>query len=105
MLRASDGCANKRLESVFIQWDGGLGPQSRAPKHLSKFTKTDVPPPKVEILAWTTRAFQQVAQCEMYSVVNKKQWKQMAVYKWAVEYDLLYDRGTTHVFQCRVENI
>ncbi|KAH7708263.1 hypothetical protein AAVH_24484 [Aphelenchoides avenae] len=100
-----EGCANKRLQSVCIEWEDGDGPQSSAPKRLSKPTKTDEPLPKIGLTKWLTNYSHRVTQCEKYCFVNKTQWKRMEVHKWTVEYDYDDDRRTSHVLQCRVMSL
>ncbi|KAH7697213.1 hypothetical protein AAVH_35705 [Aphelenchoides avenae] len=81
-----DGCANKKLKSVCIQWEDDENQQSFALKQLKKPTKIDMPLPNNDLTEWITRRAHQVTQCEMHSLVNAKQWKRMVVYKWTVEY-------------------
>ncbi|KAH7701622.1 hypothetical protein AAVH_31242, partial [Aphelenchoides avenae] len=96
-----DGCANKRLKSVCIQWFDGEGQQSPAPEQLKKPTKIDMPLPKIDLTAWLIHTVHQMSQCETNSFVNAKQWKQMDVYKWTIDYDnVYYGRITTDILQC-----
>ncbi|KAH7700619.1 hypothetical protein AAVH_32257 [Aphelenchoides avenae] len=100
-----DGCVNNKLESVYIQWINGEGPQSTAPKRLSKPTKTDMPLPKTDMTEWATRDTHRVIHCEMHAFVNEKQWKRMDVYKWSAERNHDSSRCTVHVLQCRMVNL
>ncbi|KAH7714943.1 hypothetical protein AAVH_17672 [Aphelenchoides avenae] len=96
-----DGCANKKLESVRIEWEDAEDQPSVAPKQLRKPTKTDLPLPKNDATAWLTPFDHRVAQCEMHSFANIKQWMRMDVYVWSVE--CRRDRLVTrHILLCRV---
>ncbi|KAH7714944.1 hypothetical protein AAVH_17673 [Aphelenchoides avenae] len=98
-----DGCANKKLESVRIEWDDDVDQPSVAPKQLKKPTKTDLPLPN-KVTAWVRHAIHPATQCELHSFANKKQWMRMDVFKWSVEY--LRDRLVTrHTLFCRVMDI
>ncbi|KAH7697822.1 hypothetical protein AAVH_35090 [Aphelenchoides avenae] len=98
-----EGCANKKLELVCIQWEDDENQQSFALKQLKKPTKVDMPLP--DLAAWLTDTDHRVRQCEKYSFENAKQWQRMVAYKWAVEYDDPYGRCTRHILQCRIENL
>ncbi|KAH7707805.1 hypothetical protein AAVH_24960 [Aphelenchoides avenae] len=100
-----DGCTNKKLQSVCIQWTERNDMRAATPKQLRKPSKVDMPLPKSDLSAWITKYVYRVSQCEMYSFVNAKQWQRMEVYKWSVEFERTYDRFTTHVLQCRVKNL
>ncbi|KAH7695119.1 hypothetical protein AAVH_37827 [Aphelenchoides avenae] len=100
-----DGCPNKKLESVCIQWIDDEGPPSTAPKQLSKPTKSDMNLPENGLSGFITRMDHHVVQCEMYSFVNERQCKRMDVYKWSVGYNDGYGRRTAHLLQCRLENL
>ncbi|KAH7687732.1 hypothetical protein AAVH_40719 [Aphelenchoides avenae] len=102
---ARDGCTNEKLESVCIKWGDPIGQQSPALKQLKEPTKVDVPLPKNDLTKWITRYVHKVTQCEMHSLVNKKQRKRMDLYKWTVEYEDEEDRHTAHVLQCRVKSL
>lgn len=99
-----EGCANKKLESVRIEWDHFGGPQSPAPKQLRKPTKTDMPLPN-NVTAWVRPAVCQATQCEMHSFANMKQWMRMDVFRWSVEYDLIGCLVTRYTLLCRVTDI
>ncbi|KAH7711972.1 hypothetical protein AAVH_20684 [Aphelenchoides avenae] len=98
-----DGCANKKLELVWIQWEDDENQQSPALKQLKKPTKVDMPLP--DLAAWLTRRDHRVTQCEKHSFENAKQWQRMVAYKWAVVFDDPYGRYTRHILECRAENL
>ncbi|KAH7676154.1 hypothetical protein AAVH_41937, partial [Aphelenchoides avenae] len=100
-----DGCANTKLESVYLRWDDGDGPQPATPKLLSKPSKSDMRLPKNDLTAWLIRDGHEVSPCEMHSFVSSKQRKRMDVYKWSVHYDLWGSRRMTHVLQCLVKTL
>ncbi|KAH7707804.1 hypothetical protein AAVH_24959 [Aphelenchoides avenae] len=101
-----DGCANKKLESVYVRWiERDDGQQSSAPKQLRKPTKVDMALPKNDLTAWITCGVHQVSQCEVHSFVSKKQRKRMEVYKWSVEYERFDRRLTAHVLMCLVKDL
>ncbi|KAH7703578.1 hypothetical protein AAVH_29248 [Aphelenchoides avenae] len=100
-----DGCANRKLKSVCIQWEDDENQQSFALKQLKKPTKIDMPLPNNDLTEWTTRRAHQVTLCEMHSLVNAKQWKRMEAFKWSIDYDSAYGRHTAHLLQCRLENL
>ncbi|KAH7698546.1 hypothetical protein AAVH_34359 [Aphelenchoides avenae] len=106
-----DGCSNTKLKSVYIKCDeGGEDRSSPAPKQLSKPTKIDMPFPKIN-LTYSLTCDDDETQCEIHSFENTKQWKQMEVYKWTVEYDCGFRPGggcfrkTIHILQCHMKNL
>lgn len=88
-----------------IKWEDPKGQQSPALKQLKKPTKVDVPLLKNDLTAWITRNIHRAFPCEMHSFVNKKQWKRIELYKWTVKCGVGRHCITTHVLQCRLENL
>ncbi|KAH7708766.1 hypothetical protein AAVH_23983 [Aphelenchoides avenae] len=100
-----DGCANRKLETVCIMWEDDDGPQSRAPRLLSKPTETDMPFLNISLKHQWIPAVCRVCPREVHYFVNTKQWMRMEVYKWTVEYDDFTGvPRTTSVLQFRVKD-
>ncbi|KAH7724710.1 hypothetical protein AAVH_07851 [Aphelenchoides avenae] len=101
-----NGCANKKLDSVSIGGFDDDAQPSPLPKLLNKPTKADVPLPYNDLTAWLTGCYtHRVSRCETHSFVNAKQCKRMEVYKWTVEYVNGSGYHTSHMLQCRLENL
>ncbi|KAH7700262.1 hypothetical protein AAVH_32620, partial [Aphelenchoides avenae] len=71
-----DGCANKKLDSVRVEWDLDDDQQTmaRMPKQLRNPTETDLPVPYDVTVCYIPADRH---KCEMYSFVNTKQRKRM----------------------------
>ncbi|KAH7707614.1 hypothetical protein AAVH_25144 [Aphelenchoides avenae] len=100
-----DGCANEKLESVCIKWREWGSKPSLMPQQLGKSTKIDMPLPKNDLSSCITRYDPEVTQCETQSFVNKKQWKQMEVYLWTVEFYPGRCCCIIYLLQCLVKNL
>ncbi|KAH7701722.1 hypothetical protein AAVH_31141, partial [Aphelenchoides avenae] len=113
-----DGCANKKLKSVYIRWSEwpDSEPPCPTPKQLSNPTMADEPLPEAEAERLRSNDIKQwicgirvLSECEMHSFVNVQHRKLMEVKKWSVKYfggcDDYFDRSTTHILQCLVKNV
>ncbi|KAH7696510.1 hypothetical protein AAVH_36419 [Aphelenchoides avenae] len=100
-----DGCTNRKLQSVSIQWTENDDMRAPTPKQLRKPTKTEVSLLKSDLPAWITKYVYRVSECQMHSFVNQKQWQRMDVYKWSVEFERPDGRFTLQILHCRVKNL
>ncbi|KAH7699837.1 hypothetical protein AAVH_12963 [Aphelenchoides avenae] len=94
-----DGCANKKLDSVCVEWD--TQPMPRMPKQLSNPTEINLPVPYDEVAAGLIPADRH--ECEMYSFVNTKQRKRMEVYNWTLDYGP--HEVPTYIFKCYMKDL